>query len=109
LIWNRGEPPPQPSSVTLNFVASCVRLENVVTPVSVKLKPLASFAVEASERSETSLTWFPASSRRRTAPRSCHGRRHEGDDGERRQKRDRSPHVQLSFVVCSPKKMLFNP
>src|SRR5918999_6068990 len=41
LIWNRGEPPPQPLSVTLNFVASRVRLEKVVTPVSVKLMPLA--------------------------------------------------------------------
>src|SRR5919201_3450175 len=40
LIWNRGEPPPQLSSVTLNFVASCVRLAKVVTPVPVKSMPL---------------------------------------------------------------------
>src|SRR5436309_13671309 len=59
LIWNRGEPPPQPSSVTLYFVASCVRLENVVTPVPENEMPLASFAVEASERFETSLSWSP--------------------------------------------------
>ena len=59
LSWKRGEPPPQPSSVTLYFVASCVRLANVVTPVLVKLMPLLSFAVDASDRSETSFTWFP--------------------------------------------------
>src|SRR5215210_1931704 len=59
LIWNRGEPPPQSSSVTLNFVASVVRLANVVTPVSVKLMPLASFVFVTSEKSERSFTWFP--------------------------------------------------
>ena len=41
------------------MVASCVSVENVVTPVFVKLMPLESFAVDVSDRFETSCTWFP--------------------------------------------------
>ena len=53
--WKRGEPPLQSSSVTSNSVESVEMLENVVTPVSAKLAPDASFVEPASPVFETSV------------------------------------------------------
>src|ERR687891_780683 len=62
LIWNRGEPPPQSSSVTLNCVDSDVRSENFRPAGTPKSIQLALFALEPSEKSETNLTLpIPAS------------------------------------------------
>src|SRR5919108_2889474 len=62
LIWKRGEPAPQSSSVTLNCVESVVTSDSFRPAGTVKSIQLASFAVVASEKSDTSLTFpIPAS------------------------------------------------
>src|SRR5215207_9609913 len=59
VIWKRGEPPPQLSSVTLNSALSVVSVASVAPLGTGKLIAPKSFAALVSEKSETSCTLFP--------------------------------------------------